>query len=64
MQHFRLKVAVKNQRQRIPSETHVVVESLGLTGVFTRVSSLWSCAVQVPENTITHGKKQAGRGMM
>lgn len=42
-----------NQRQRIPSETHVVVESLGLAGVFTRVSPLWSCTVQVPENTTT-----------
>lgn len=55
---------LKGCSQKAEAATHVVVESLGLTGVFTRVSSLWSCTVQVPENTTTHGKKQAGRGMM
>lgn len=51
-------------RARGPEQTHVVVEGLGLTGVFTCVSSLWSCTVQVPENAKTFRKKQAERRMM
>lgn len=30
------------------------MEGLGLAGVFTCVSPLWSRTVQVPENTATH----------
>ena len=35
-------------------QTHVVMEGLGFTRVFTCVSSLWSSTVQVPKNTKTH----------
>lgn len=35
-------------------QTHIVMEGLGLTGVFTCVSPLRSRTVQVPENTTTH----------
>lgn len=35
-------------------QTHIVMEGLGLTGVFTCVSPLRSRTVQIPENTTTH----------
>lgn len=31
--------------------THIVVESLGLAGMFTCLPSIWSCTVQIPEYT-------------
>lgn len=32
--------------------THVVLEGFGLTGVFTRLSAVRCCTVQVPEHAV------------
>lgn len=59
--HYNAKGAKGGGTER-PVQTHVIMEGLGLTGVFTCVSSLWSCTVQVPENTIT--ERQSKRRMV
>lgn len=44
----------KGGKKTTSVQTHIVVESLGLAGVFTCVSPLRSRTVQVPENAAKH----------